>query len=229
MLCVRPLLPNIQKSPALRRLLRRHRLYSPAARKRFGHPHSHTHTVNAMNASACFFVQSRTLAQARGAEPGLNRAAVENTVLSALHIIYCGASLYCFSFPQASAAPPPNLQARSPSKLFGFVLPASSPSSPRRTKKSPALRRLLRRHRLYSPAARKRFGHPHSCTHHTNAMNASTRFFVQSRALAQARGAVLHEKRHLSVSFIALVGLNRLELSTSRLSGVCSNQLSYNP
>ena len=52
---------------------------------------------------------------------GLNRAAVENTVLSALHIIYCGASLYCFSFPQASAAPPPNLQARTPSKLFGFV------------------------------------------------------------------------------------------------------------
>ena len=67
---------------------------------------------------------------------GLNRAAVENTVLSALHIIYCGASLYCFSFPQASAAPPPNLQARTPSKLFGFVLPASSPSSPRHTKKA---------------------------------------------------------------------------------------------
>ena len=60
-------------------------------------------------------------------------------------------------------------------------------------------------------------------------MNASARFFVQSRTLVQARGAVLHEKRHLSVSFIALVGLNRLELSTSRLSGVCSNQLSYNP
>ena len=36
-----------------------------------------------------------------------------------------------------------------------------------------------------------------------------------------------HEKRHLTVSFV--VGLNRLELSTSRLSGACSNQLSYNP
>ena len=185
MLCVRPLLPNIQKSPALRRLLRRHRLYSPAARKRFGHPHSHTHTVNAMNASACFFVQSRTLAQARGAEPGLNRAAVENTVLSALHIIYCGAPLYCFSFPQASAAPPPNLQARTPSKLFGFVFACKFALFSPTYKKSPALRRLLRRHRLYSPAARKRFGHPHSCTHPTNAMNTSARFFVQSRTLVQ--------------------------------------------
>ena len=38
-----------------------------------------------------------------------------------------------------------------------------------------------------------------------------------------------YEKRHPKVSFAVVVGLNRLELSTSRLSGVCSNQLSYNP
>ena len=38
-----------------------------------------------------------------------------------------------------------------------------------------------------------------------------------------------YEKRHPKVSFVVVVGLNRLELSTSRLSGVCSNQLSYNP
>ena len=88
---VRPLLPDIQKSPALRRLLRRHRLYSPAARKRFGHPHSCTHPTNAMNASARFFVQSRTLVQARGT--GLNRAAVKRAALPLLYIAYCGAFL----------------------------------------------------------------------------------------------------------------------------------------
>ena len=41
--------------------------------------------------------------------------------------------------------------------------------------------------------------------------------------------AAAYEKRHLAVSFVTVVGLNRLELSTSRLSGACSNQLSYNP
>lgn len=37
------------------------------------------------------------------------------------------------------------------------------------------------------------------------------------------------QKERVTRSFVGLVGLNRLELSTSRLSGVCSNQLSYNP
>ena len=35
--------------------------------------------------------------------------------------------------------------------------------------------------------------------------------------------------RKVRPSLRLVVGLNRLELSTSRLSGVCSNQLSYNP
>ena len=35
--------------------------------------------------------------------------------------------------------------------------------------------------------------------------------------------------RKMRPSLRLVVGLNRLELSTSRLSGVCSNQLSYNP
>ena len=37
------------------------------------------------------------------------------------------------------------------------------------------------------------------------------------------------KRRRASRLLFVMVGLNRLELSTSRLSGVCSNQLSYNP
>ena len=36
-------------------------------------------------------------------------------------------------------------------------------------------------------------------------------------------------KKHHRLCAMALVGLSRLELPTSRLSGACSNQLSYNP
>ena len=63
----------------------------------------------------------------------------------------------------------------------------------------------------------------------TNKTGADALFFHTSPRHRASTMAAGYEKRHLSVSFVLLVGLNRLELSTSRLSGVCSNQLSYNP
>ena len=45
-----------------------------------------------MNASARFFVQSRTLVQARGA--GLNRAAVKRAALPLLYVAYCAGTAY---------------------------------------------------------------------------------------------------------------------------------------
>ena len=80
---------------------------------------------------------------------------------------------------------------------------------------------------LAAGAARKRLGHPYGRRNPTVAVRA--RGFSHARAPLRAspREAGIR-KRHLAVSF-AMVGLNRLELSTSRLSGVCSNQLSYNP
>ena len=37
------------------------------------------------------------------------------------------------------------------------------------------------------------------------------------------------QKNQVKLTWFFLVGLSRLELPTSRLSGVCSNQLSYEP
>ena len=39
----------------------------------------------------------------------------------------------------------------------------------------------------------------------------------------------IKKAQHVMLCFFNVVGLSRLELPTSRLSGACSNQLSYNP
>ena len=80
---------------------------------------------------------------------------------------------------------------------------------------------------LAAGAARKRLGHPYGRRNPTIAVRAHGFSHARAPLRASPRKAGIR-KRHLAVSF-AMVGLNRLELSTSRLSGVCSNQLSYNP
>ena len=77
--------------------------------------------------------------------------------------------------------------------------------------------------------ARKGLGHPYEPFNPTAVTSAHACFFICRRIGERARPAAAYEKRHLAVSFVTVVGLNRLELSTSRLSGACSNQLSYNP
>ena len=75
--------------------------------------------------------------------------------------------------------------------------------------------------------ARKRFAHHYSRPppHHDKRFRLA---FHTPPCVRTSPPQAVYEKRHPKVSFV-VVGLNRLELSTSRLSGVCSNQLSYNP
>ena len=63
--------------------------------------------------------------------------------------------------------------------------------------------------RLYSPAARKRFGHQHSRVHPATTTNAHVYFFHTPSSLRTSPRAAGHEKRHLAVSFVVVVGLNR--------------------
>ena len=53
-------------------------------------------------------------------------------------------------------------------------------------------------------------------------------FFIQRNLCTQAC-KMRRIKKRLDFCRGVLVGLSRLELPTSRLSGACSNQLSYNP
>ena len=115
-------------------------------------------------------------------------------------------------------------------RLFFHTPPhrrTSSPCSPLYPGCPRAYTRL--RQGISLPQARKGLGHPYEQFNPTAVTSASACFFIRRRIGERARPVAAYEKRHLAVSFVTVVGLNRLELSTSRLSGACSNQLSYNP
>ena len=102
------------------------RLYSPAARKRFGHQHSRVHPATTTNAYACFFIPRPPCGQVRRRR-----------------------ALWTFGVFDVGTA------------VFS---------------------------RLYSPAARKRFGHQHSRVHPATTTNAHVYFFIPHPPCGQVRG-----------------------------------------
>ncbi len=73
----------------------------------------------------------------------------------------------------------------------------------------------------------KRIGHQYEYTQSHQRRYAAMFFYAAIVLCASTRQNGI--KKHHRLCAMALVGLSRLELPTSRLSGACSNQLSYNP